>query len=116
MRHRIHDVVLVSSLYDSFILAEDGQPAESVLGEALERHLHSPPRLTHVSSGADALAVVHEHPFNNLIIASRHLPDMDILTLARRVHATGVDAPVVLLGYDFRELRDFAARADTSAL
>jgi CheY-like chemotaxis protein len=114
MRHRIHDVVLVSSLYDSFILAEDGQLAESVLGEALE--LHNPPRLTHVSSGADALAVVHEHPFNNLIIASRHLADMDILTLARRVKATGVDAPVVLLGYDFRELRDFVARADTSAL
>lgn len=116
MRHRIHDVVLVSSLYDSFILAEDGQLAESVLGEALELQLHNPPRLTHVSSGVDALAVVHEHPFNNLIIASRQLADMDVLALARRVRQSGVDAPIVLLGYDFRELQRFVARADTSLL
>ncbi len=50
----------------------------------------------------------------NLIITTPHLADMDAAELARRVKAEGLDAPVVLLAWDTRELADFHARHDTS--
>ena len=41
---------------------------------------------------------------------------MDAAELARQVKDAGLDIPVVLLAWDTRELRDFEARADTSAI
>jgi hypothetical protein len=41
---------------------------------------------------------------------------MDASELARRVQAEGLDVPVVLLAWDTRELSDFQARRDTSAI
>ena len=38
MRHRVRHIVLVSSLYDSFILSEDGQ-INDALGRQFERAL-----------------------------------------------------------------------------
>ena len=53
MRH----VLLVSSLYESFILAEDGHLHERVLGRFLEASPREPPDLTRVSSGREALKI-----------------------------------------------------------
>jgi hypothetical protein len=52
----------------------------------------------------------------NLIITTPHLADMDAAELARRMKADGLDVPVVLLAWDTRELSDFQARKDTSAI
>ena len=41
---------------------------------------------------------------------------MDAAELARRIQAEGLDVPVVLLAWDTRELSDFQARKDTSAI
>ena len=49
---------IVSSLYDSFILREDGQLNELLIGDSLELHLQHIPNITHVSSGKEALAQV----------------------------------------------------------
>ena len=35
-RFRVHDILLVSSLYDSFILAEDGELDEVILKQFLD--------------------------------------------------------------------------------
>jgi len=51
MRRRVENILLVSSLYDSFILAEDGQLNELILSEFLHLNLLHTPGLTHVSSG-----------------------------------------------------------------
>src|SRR5215216_1589204 len=109
MRQRVHEILLVSSLYDSFILAEDGQLNESLLTESIEINLHQPPRLTHVASGAEAVALAREDPRHHLIIASTHVSDMDVLTLAQRVEHADLDTSVVVLGYDARELTRFAS-------
>src|SRR5919201_6599727 len=55
-RFRVQEILLVSSLYDSFTLAQDGQLNELVLSEFLDLNLRHPPTLTRVSTGADALA------------------------------------------------------------
>jgi hypothetical protein len=56
-RFRVQEILLVSSLYDSFTLTEDGQLNELVLSEFLDLTLRHPPNLTRVSTGAEALAL-----------------------------------------------------------
>ena len=116
MRHRIMDILLVSTPYDTFILEEAGELSERLLGEFRNLDLHYAPGLTGVSSGEDALRIARERAQVNLIITTPHLADMDAAELARRIKAEGLDVPVVLLAWDTRELADFQARKDTSAI
>ena len=115
-QHRVENILLVSSLYDSFILAEDGQLGELVLGTFLDRSFRHSPGITRVSSGAEAVALARDERRFNLIITSMHVGDMDALTLARKVAEAGLDVPTVLLAYDSRELATFLDRHDTSDL
>ncbi len=89
MRHRVHHILLVSSLYDSFILAEDGQLNQTILDQFLALRLTTNPDLTRVSSGAEALASIGESRRIDLIITSMHVGDMDAVELARRVRDAG---------------------------
>lgn len=114
MPFRVHDILLVSSLYDSFTLQEDGRLNELILGEFLELSLHHTPGITHVASGAEALALAAAEPRYNLILTTINLGDMDAAQLAREVKRRGLDVPVVVLAYDNIERKDFVARADTS--
>jgi len=115
-QRRVENILLVSSLYDSFILSEDGPLGELVLGRFLDLSFRHSPGITRVSSGAEALALARDQRRFNLIITSMHVGDMDALTLARRVAAAGLDVPTVLLAYDARELATFLDRHDTSGL
>ena len=110
MPWRVQDILLVSSLYDSFTLQEDGRLNELILSEFLDLNLHHTPGITHVSSGAEALALARQQPRFNLIVTTIHTGDMDAVGLAREVRAAGLDVPVVVLAYDDRELGDFVAR------
>ena len=58
MPFRVNDILLVSSLYDSFILREDGRLNELLIGESLELNLHQVPGITHVSTGREAVELV----------------------------------------------------------
>jgi CheY-like chemotaxis protein len=113
---RVQEILLVSSLYDSFTLAEDGQLNELVLSEFLDLNVRHPPTLTRVSTGAEALARAAADGRYNLIISSLHVGDMDAATLARRVREHGSDIPVALLAYDARAASDFVARHDPTDL
>ncbi|MDH4064649.1 MAG: histidine kinase [Acidobacteriota bacterium] len=116
MPHRVQNILLVSSLYESFILAQDGQLNELILSEYLELNLRNPPRLRRVSTGAAALAAMADLPRIDLVIASVHVGDMHALTLARLVKASASPVPVVLLAYDYRELQEFMSRHEVSAI
>lgn len=110
MPFRVQDILLVSSLYDSFILREDGRLNELMIGESLELNLQHIPGITHVSSGAEALEITKRQPRFNLIVTNLELGDMDAAQLAREVKAAGLDVPVVVLAYDYREIKNFRAR------
>ena len=116
MRHRIMDVLLVASPYDAFLLGEAGELSERVLGEFRNLDLHYGPGITPVSTGGEALELAREQRRFNLILSALQLGDMNGAELARRVRAAGLDAPVVLLAFDNRELRGFLARNDLSAV
>jgi CheY-like chemotaxis protein len=109
-RHRIQDVLLVATPYDRFVLEEAGELAERMAGEFRNLDVHYAPGLTGVATGEEALALAETQRRFNLIVATPQLADMHAVELARRVRAAGLDAPVVVLARDRRELGDFIAR------
>ncbi len=109
MRYRIMDILLVASPYDSFVLEEAGDIGERMLGEFRNLDLHYTPGITTVPTGAEALALLEERRFG-LVISGLHLADMRGDELARRVADAELDVPVVLLGFDARDVADVDAR------
>lgn len=116
MAQRVQDILRVSSSYESFILSEDGQLEELVLSQFLELNLHHPPDLTHISTGEGAIELALSEERYNLIITTIQVGDMNAAELARKVKQAGLATPVVLLAFDNRELKEFLARYDTSAI
>src|ERR1700722_6509006 len=110
MPFKVHNILLVSSLYDSFILREDGRLNELLIDESLELNLQQIPGITHVSSCAEALDLARSQPRFNLIVTNLAVGDMTAAELAREVKQAGLDVPVVVLGYDYREIKNFVAR------
>jgi CheY-like chemotaxis protein len=110
MPFRVQDILLVSSLYDSFILREDGRLNELLIGQSLELNLSQVPGITHVARGSQALDLAKSQRRFNLIVTNLEVEDMDAARLARDVKAAGLDVPVVVLAYDYREVKKFIAR------
>lgn len=110
MPFQVHDILLVSSLYDSFILREDGRLNELLIGESIELSSSHVPGITHVSSGAEALRALKAQPRFNLVVANAHLGDMDAAQLASEIRSAGLSTPVVVLAYDQREISRLFAR------
>ncbi len=117
MSRQVRHVLLVSSLYESFILAEDGHLHERVLGKFLEASPREPPDLTRVSSGHEALRVLRSGGRRvDLVVASPDLGDMDAIGLAHAMAAEGINVPITLLGYDREDLRDVEKRMDGTGI
>jgi len=110
MRYRVRHILLVSSLYDSFILTEDGHVNEALVRQFVDLNLSQNPDLTRVSGGAEALAMAKEYGGIDMIITSIQTGDMNAVELARRVKEAGLNVPVVLLAYNNRELTEFLHR------
>ncbi len=116
MRKRVQNILLVSSLYDSFILAEDGQLNEALLREYIELNLSQNPDLTRVSTGKEAVELARANPRFDLIVTTLRVKDMNAVELTRRLREAGLDMPVVVLAYNNRALTDFVARNDIESL
>jgi len=96
MAFRIREVLFVSSLYDSYILEEDGQLGEAVDAEYYELKLSYTPRITRVSSADEALEALDVRHFDMVITMGR-VGEMDLFRFGRRVKEKYPGLPVVLL-------------------
>ncbi len=110
MPFRVQDILLVSNLYDSFILREDGRLNELLIGESRELNLQQIPGITHVSNCAQALDLARSQLRFNLIVTNLAVGEMNAAQLAREIRKSGRDVPVVVLAYDYREVKNFIAR------
>ena len=116
IRHKVHNILLASSIYDSFILAEDGRLYESLISEYMGLNLSDAPGITRVSNGREAVNMALERKEFDLVITSLRLEDMSGLDFAREVRAAGIDTPIILLTYDARALNDLMATSDLTAI
>ena len=115
MQYRVTNILLVCSLYDSFILEEDGQLYERLYSEHQNLNLVTVPKLVKVSSGRAALDILSSPGHEiDLVITTLNPGDMHARELADSVRRSGSDIPVVLLTYDERGLNQMAARHDLS--
>ena len=105
MKHRVIEILLVSSHYDSFILEEDGQLTELIFEEFrnLELNLQFAPRFTRAVEAAEALRLLEEGPFD-MVITTPRLPDMEVSELVRRVKEKRPKLPIGLLAAHAWEL------------
>jgi CheY-like chemotaxis protein len=109
MPFKVHNILLVSSFYDSFILREDGRLNELLIDQSLELSPEHVPGITHVSSCSEAFELARTGQFN-LIVTNLTVGDMNAAQLASDIKQAGLDVPVVVLGYDYREIKNFVAR------
>ena len=114
MRFRIRDILLVSSLYDSYIFEEDERLYELIRQEYQGLNLSHSPELIQVSNGEQALMMAADEKRFDLIITTLHIEDMSPLTFAKKVKMSGLNIPVVLLSYDNREMTDLISTKDVS--
>jgi CheY-like chemotaxis protein len=114
MRYRVRDVLLVSSLYDSFILEEDGHLYEMILSGYHEFNLSQAPRLTRASNGREAIRLIEESGHFDLIVTTLNLGDMQALELAKEIRGRHPSLPMVLLTYENRELNELIKNYDIS--
>lgn len=109
-RFAISRILFVSSLYDYFILEEDGR-----LGDLLARSNGSAPRLTQISGGENALAELTSGRYD-LVVTLMRLGDMDPFTFGRRVRVIAPGMPVMVLAYNTPELQRLVAMSDPGAV
>lgn len=114
MRHKIRDVLLVSSLYDDYLFEEDGRLYELIRQESQVLNLSHPPEITHATSGAEAIELATVENNFDLIITTLHIEDMHVIKFAQMVRQVGLQIPIVLLAYDNRERKEIVTNFDTS--
>ncbi len=104
MSFRIHDIILVSSMYDFYLFEEDGRLYELIRKEYQGLNLSHSPELVHVSSGKEALKLAKKEGRFNLIITTLQVEDMSAVKLAKMFKKSELDIPIALLGYDNNEM------------
>jgi DNA-binding NarL/FixJ family response regulator len=114
MPHRVEHVLLVSSLYESFILEEDGLFTEMITSEYLHLNLSHAPRVTRVSTAQEGLEVIDKLPVD-LVITMTCLRDLTVAEFADEVKRLKPELPVVVLADEARSiLRDPSLRSGDS--
>ena len=96
MQRRIFNVLLIASPYDAFMMEEDGRVEEQLYFEYVSLNLSSPPRVTRVSSSAEAIQAMKSAHFDLVIT----MPSMDIsetFSGAAAIKAVDPNIPVVVL-------------------
>lgn len=114
MKFKVRDILLVSSLYDSYIFEEDGRLYDLIRQEYLGLNLNHTPDITHVSSGAEAVELALSDDRYDLIICTLHIQDMHPIEFAKMARKAGIDKPIVLLAFDNKERKEFQAHHDAS--
>jgi CheY-like chemotaxis protein len=114
MRFKIRDILLVSSLYDSYLFEEDGRLYELLRSEYQGLNLNHSPEITHVSSSSEAIETLKGEDNFDLIITTLHIEDMHVIKFANKIREEGIKIPIVLLAYDNREKKDLVTNYDTS--
>lgn len=110
MLERIHEILLVASPYDAFILEEDGRLTQQILYEYLGMNLSYAPRVWHAQTGAAALEMLSNRKIDLVIVLMR-ISDMDPISFGAKIQDLKQDIPIILLAFDESELAQIPENA-----
>ena len=105
MPNRVRQILLVSTLYDAFVLEEDGPLGEKIWDQYVEMRLTMVPRLRRASSAKGAIEIIETEAIDLVIVMTR-IPDTDPGQFAKKVKAVRPDLPVILIVGDPSELKN----------
>ncbi len=98
MPHRINNILMVASLYDSFLFADDERLKDALFGE-----LAHAPKITRVSTAKEAMEIAGKKKFD-LIIAMTQIADTDMNIFAKEIKNINSKMPLVLLSFNMRDI------------
>ena len=112
MSYRVTDILLVSSLYDSYIFEEDGRLYELIRKEYLGLNLSHSPELYQISNAFDALELLRKEKRFKLVIVTMHIEGMSSVDFVKEFKKQNPDIPVIMLGYDNKDLTNLINSKD----
>ncbi|MGE0431749.1 MAG: PEP/pyruvate-binding domain-containing protein [Planctomycetota bacterium] len=114
MPRRVSRVLLVSSLYDKFVLDTDGGLSERLIACWLDLSLGYPPRIERVATRERALERLASQAFDLVVMVGRL--DSDEPDFGRQVKSVFPDMPVMLLAQNIASPRTAIAAAAQAGL
>ena len=115
MVHRVHEILLVASPYDAFILEEDGGLTEQIMTEYIGMNFNYAPRVTRSSTAASAMNDLSKNNFD-LVIVMLRIEDTDPVSLGKSIKKKYPNMPVILLAFDETEIKQFTPRISPSSI
>ncbi len=102
MLFRVHEILLIASPYDAFILEEDGRLTEQILHEYLDMNFHYAPRVWQANTADSALKMLTDRDFDVVILMLR-IADMDTISICSTIKEKYPGMPLILLALDEAE-------------
>ena len=107
MRRRVHEVLVLASPYDGFVIEEGGRLTELILSEYISLNLTEAPHVTRATDAAQALRLLETKSFD-LVFTMLRVGGMDGLRFAREAKALRPTLKVVLLAFDAGEFGEIS--------
>ena len=104
MLHRVHEILLIASPYDAYILEQDGKLTEQILNEYIGMNLSYAPRVWNAKTAKSAMEMLSKRSFD-LIIVMMRIPDMDSIELGVKIKSKYPKKPSILLAIDESKIK-----------
>lgn len=112
----VHEILLVSSAYDAFILEEDGPLTERLFQEYAEHTLFlTCPRIIRANNTQEAMEILAQRHID-LVITTPRLEGLDVNGFGRLVKDKYPYMPTVLLAFDESDLRFIETSIDKTSI
>ena len=115
MSHRVHEILLVASPYDAFILEEDGGLTEQIMTEYIGMNFNYAPRVTRASTAAGVMEYLSKDKFD-LVIVMLRIEDTDPISLGKSIKKLYPNMPVILLAFDETEIKQLSQKISPSSI
>jgi len=115
MPFKVREILLVSSLYDAFVIEEEGLISELIIGEYSHLLLSSPPRLTRANSGYQAMTRLKERHYDLVITMTKNI-GMNPYHFGMKIKEQHPHLPVILLATDSADVRLIAQKHEKKAI
>ncbi len=96
MKHKVREILLISSPYHAWIMEEDCRLSEAIINEYRGLNLSHPPRLRWVASAAATESILEKHPFD-LVIAMPQAPEDQAARVAYKIRQAAPQLPIIRL-------------------